>query len=89
MKIRYEMEKGFRVKSMRGFRGIEPNRPCKKVWWREKEKCWHEDPKGPCATWAPCRTFKAARRHVRKYGEVGVWYTLMSYWKGYDILIKK
>ena len=58
-------------------------------WWSKDEKIWKDNCKGgDHSTHAPCKTFKAFQRHLRKHTELQVENAevfLISYCEGYDI----
>ena len=87
MKIKYHMSKPFRIKRFK-FIQLEPLNS-NNCWWAPKKKKWVSDTRERSFSCVNVNSLKAAKRHVRKYGEPGVTYILLSRFRGYDIEITK
>lgn len=46
------------------------------LWW--DGKCWSENPNGAASSHAPCRSYRAFRRHLKKHQES---------LKGYEVVL--
>lgn len=59
------------------------------LWWCYETKRWVEEPKGDASTHAPCKSYKAFLRHIRKHTELkGREVVLVSRFRGNDIIVK-
>ena len=96
MKIKYQAQKGYRIKN-HDFIGLEVY-ASECHWYREDLRQWrtiddvHKDL--PPNTWyssaAPCRSLRAAIRKIKKYDlPKGTKFRLVSIWVGHDIEITK
>jgi hypothetical protein len=62
------------------------------LWWCVKTKCWVDDVRkasGPASSHAPCKSYRAFLRHIRKHPELkGREVILVSRFIDYDIIAK-
>jgi hypothetical protein len=59
------------------------------LWWCYETKQWVKQPKGSASTHAPCKSYKAFLRHIRKHPELkGHEVVLVSRFRGNDIIVK-
>ena len=59
------------------------------LWWCYETKRWVEEPKCNASTHAPCKSYKAFLRHIRKHPELkGYEVILVSRFRDNDIIVR-
>jgi hypothetical protein len=58
------------------------------LWWCYSQRKWVEDTRGSGSSHAPCRSYKAFLRHIRKHPELTS-ATLVSRFEGHNIHYEK
>jgi hypothetical protein len=59
------------------------------LWWCYETKRWVEEPKSDASTHAPCKSYKAFLRHIRKHPELkGHEVILVSRFRDNDIIVR-
>lgn len=101
MKVRYEQQKGSRIKKgsiKYGNRRINNfwSLACHGYWWVYKDEKWAKSGEEPsnsdlCIHLYKIKNLKSAIRHIKKHDEVpkGTEFTLVSNFEGYNIYIRK
>jgi hypothetical protein len=83
--MQFEKHKGSRIYSR--FIGVSVNNS-DNCWWCKNKWMTIEDAyltKSECSNFAKVKTFRAFKRHLKKYGMKGIKYTLVSRFNGYNI----
>lgn len=85
MDIKFQAPLGKRI-LRHGFMGITN---FDRLWWCYETKRWVEEPNGNASTHAPCKSYKAFLRHIRKHPELkGHEVILVSRFRDYSIIVK-
>jgi hypothetical protein len=86
--MQFEKHKGARMHSQ--FFGVCVN-DSDKCWWHNNKNYWMTIEQAIAtkstgySNFVQVKTFRAFKRHLRKYGMKGIKYTLVSRFNGYDI----
>lgn len=81
MKLKYQKEKGSRIKNVMFFGMTHTGFG---LWYEEETRTWKEDANPPCSTHAPCKSVRAFKRMLRTAPK-GKKFVLSSRYVGYDV----